>query len=177
VIYYKFKFAKYIDELGMRDQEDGPGVHYFSISNILTILELNRTLFKDKVIVFDRSIYSAYVWSIYRRRMKKDRLMREFRKVLESDLYQDCVLFYLTRGVDIKEEKREKDYFGNFEDYEAEKKTFDEVIGSNADVVTSIKKKNLTCFFENGFNEESETAFNQKIYDCINTSRALGRDK
>jgi hypothetical protein len=129
------------------------------------------------VIVFDRSIYSAYVWSIYRRRMEKDRLMREFRKVLESDLYQDCVLFYLTRGVEIKEEKREKDYFGNFEDYDAEKKTFDEVIGSNADVVTSIKKKNLTCFFENKFNEESETAFNQKIYDLINTSRALSRDK
>ena len=38
--YYKFQFAKYIESLGLRDQEDGPGVHYFSIANVLTILEL-----------------------------------------------------------------------------------------------------------------------------------------
>ena len=25
--YYKFQFAKYIESLGLRDQEDGPGVH------------------------------------------------------------------------------------------------------------------------------------------------------
>jgi hypothetical protein len=68
VIYYKFKFAKYIDDFGMRDQESGAGVHYFSIGNILTILELNKTLLKDKIVVFDRCIYSAYVWSIYRNR-------------------------------------------------------------------------------------------------------------
>ena len=82
--YYKFQFAKYIESLGLRDQEDGPGVHYFSIANVLTILELNQSILKDQVIVFDRCIFSAYVWSIYRERMDNERLTNEFRKILNS---------------------------------------------------------------------------------------------
>jgi hypothetical protein len=72
VHYYKFQFAKYIDDLGMRDQETGPGVHYFSIANVLTILELNQSLLKDKIVIFDRSIFSAYTWSILRKRMEEN---------------------------------------------------------------------------------------------------------
>ena len=73
VHYYKFQFAKYIDQLEMRDQDAGPGVHYFSIANVLTILELNQTILKDQILVFDRCIFSAYVWSIYRERMDQFR--------------------------------------------------------------------------------------------------------
>lgn len=177
IVYYKFKFAKYIDELGMRDQESGPGVHYFSIANILTILELNQTLFKDKVIVFDRAIFSAYVWSIYRGRMDHERLMEEFSKVLSSDTYQDCCLLYVTRGVEISPEKREKDYFGNFEDYVAEKSLFDLVINKNLNQIVSLKKKNLYSRFENGFDEESVSGFKEMILDLIGINKKLGSNK
>lgn len=177
VVYYKFKFAKYIDAFGMMDQESGPGVHYFSISNILTILELNQTLFKDKVIIFDRAIFSAYVWSIYRDRMDRERLMEEFSKILSSELYQNCALLYVTRGVEISPNKREKDYFGNFENYSAEKNLFDLVINTNLNQVVSLEKKNLYSRFENSFDEASVTGFREMILDLIGINRKLGSNK
>lgn len=163
VLYYKFMFAKYIDELELRDQESGPGVHYFSIANVLTILELNKDILKDKVIVFDRSIFSAYVWSIYRDRMPKERLVEEFRKVLESELYQNCKLVYLTRRGNIKTSIRGKDYFDSFENYGAEEKVFDEILDQFEELTQNDSKKNKCFHFINSFDEKSITAFNELI--------------
>lgn len=168
VLYYKFAFAKYIEDLGLRDQESGPGVHYFSIANVLTILELNKTILKDKIIVFDRSIFSAYVWSIYRERMDKQRLLEEFDKVLESDLYQNCVLVYLTRKEMETPEKREKDYFGNFENYEAEKKVFEEVLERTYKYSSDSSKRNFNILYTNNFDEQSVTLFCQMLNDIAN---------
>lgn len=159
VIYYKFRFAHYIDELGMRDQETGPGVHYFSISNVLTILELNRTLLKDKIVIFDRSIFSAYVWSIYRNRMDRERLVNEFEKILNGDLYENCALFYLSRKEMPTPEKRNKDYFGNFENYDQEKVIFDEIISKFMPQATDTSRNNKYIEFVNNFDEESIVNF------------------
>ena len=170
VMYYKFAFAKYIDELGMRDQETGPGVHYFSIANVMTILELNKTILKDKVLVFDRSIFSAYVWSIYRERMDKERLLNEFEKLLGSDLYQDCVLLYLTRSGEINLEKREKsDYFGNFENYSAEESIFKEVLTRMNQYYSDPTRDNQYCEFINNFDEASTNRFCELITDLSST--------
>lgn len=165
VLYYKFQFAKYIDELGFRDHEIGPGVHYFSISNVLTILELNKTYFKDKIMVFDRSIYSAYVWSIYRKRMEKERLLNEFEKVLSSDLYQNCVLYYLTRKDMPSPEKREKDYFRNFENYSEEKKIFDKVLERTYPYSTNSSRSNYRIDFTNNFDQKSTETFCELLND------------
>ena len=168
VLYYKFAFAKYIEELGMRDQETGPGVHYFSIANVLTILELNKEILKDKVIVFDRSIFSAYVWSIYRERMDKQRLLKEFEKVLDSDLYQNCALVYLTRKEMETPEKRDKDYFGNFENYDAEKKVFEEVLEMASQYTSDSSKRNFNIMYLNNFDTKSVALFCQMLNDIAN---------
>ena len=168
VLYYKFAFAKYIEELGMRDQETGPGVHYFSIANVLTILELNKEILKDKVIVFDRSIFSAYVWSIYRERMDKQRLLNEFEKVLDSDLYQNCALVYLTRKEMETPEKRDKDYFGNFENYDAEKKVFEEVLEMASQYTSDSSKRNFNIMYLNNFDTKSVALFCQMLNDIAN---------
>lgn len=168
VIYYKFKFAKYIDELDMRDQETGPGVHYFSISNVLTILELNQQLLKDKTVIFDRSIFSAYVWSIYRKRMDKTRLLNEFKKILGSDLYEHCTLLYLTKKKEVEVVKRTKDYFGNFEDYSAEKEIFEEVLNETIEYSVNSKKQNQRIDFENRFDRESISDFCNLINSLTN---------
>lgn len=160
VIYYKFAFAKYIEDLRMKDQETGPGVHYFSIANVMTILELNKTLLKDKVLVFDRSIFSAYVWSIYRERMDRERLLTEFERLLASDLYQDCVLLYLTRKGEVALEKREKsDYFGNFENYDAERAIFEEVLDRTKCYYDDAAKSNKHSTFINNFDVASTDHF------------------
>lgn len=157
--YYKFQFAKYIESLGLRDQEDGPGIHYFSIANVLTILELNQSILKDQVIVFDRCIFSAYVWSIYRERMDKDRLTNEFRKILNSELWQNCKILYVSRPTEINTEVREKDYFGNFENLESEKNLFDNLFSEFIEVITDYKLKNSLIRFKNNFDQLSEERF------------------
>ena len=169
VYYYKFQFAKYIDELGMRDQETGPGVHYFSIANVLTILELNNTLLKDKILVFDRCIFSAYVWSIYRERMGQFRLVEEFRKILTSDLFNDVKLLYVERDEDIKISKREKDYFGNFENANHEKELFERIFSEFNPQITDSARMNEFSRMINEFNDSSSAQFNQMLNDLINT--------
>ena len=167
VIYYKFKFAKYIEQFDLKDQEGGPGIHYFSIANILTILELNKTFFKDKIIIFDRSIFSAYVWSIYRKRMDRTRLIEEFRKILNSDLFEDCVLVYLTRDGKVETSTRGKDYFCTFENYDAEKTIFEGVLKEFDTEISDESKGNTFVTFKNNFDEKSVVEFNTVMNDLI----------
>lgn len=175
VFYYKFAFAKYIEELGMRDQESGPGVHYFSIANVMTILELNREFFKDRVVIFDRSIFSAYVWSIYRERMEKPRLLGEFEKILASDLYRECTIFYLNRGEEIEPEKRKKDYFGNFENYSAERQLFEEINLKFKTYTNDPEKGTVFRHFVNRFDESSITEFCQQLNDLSLTALSINK--
>jgi thymidylate kinase len=136
----------------------------------MTILELNKTILKDKVLVFDRSIFSAYVWSIYRERMDKERLLNEFEKLLGSELYQDCVLLYLTRSGEVNLEKREKsDYFGNFENYSAEESIFKEVLTRMNQYYDDSTRDNQYCEFINDFDEASTNRFCELITDLSST--------
>jgi hypothetical protein len=176
VIYYKFYFAKYIDQFGFRDQESGSGVHYFSLGNILSIFELNQTLFKDKVIVFDRCLFSAYVWSIYRKRMKTSRLHAELEKILQSELYSNISLLYLDRDENVKiDKKRDKDYFGNFENYSRESEIFAELLQKFNSYLVNGEKKNTFHMLKNGFNEPSVRLFNELMDQIINKS--IGANK
>lgn len=170
VHYYKFQFAKYIDELGMRDQDSGPGVHYFSIANVMTILELNQSLLKDQILVFDRCIFSAYVWSIYRERMDQFRLLGEFKKILTSDLYQNSKVVYVDREENIKIAKRRKDYFDNFENAEAEKELFERIFSEFRDEINDSTRNNDFMRITNHFNEDSIDQFNQMLNNLINTT-------
>ena len=169
VHYYKFQFARYVDALKMRDQETGPGVHYFSIANVLTILELNQTLLKDHILVFDRCIFSAYVWSIYRERMGSLRLVEEFRRILMSDLYQNSKVLYVEREKNIEVKKREKDYFGNFEDADNEKELFERIFSEFKSQITDSSRNNEFDRMVNRFSEESSAEFNERLNRLINS--------
>jgi hypothetical protein len=171
VHYYKFQFAKHIDDLGMRDQESGPGVHYFSIANVLTILELNETLLKDHILIFDRCIFSAYVWSIYRERMNQFRLLSEFQKILISNLYQNSKILYVERDEDIEITKRDKDYFGNFENVNREKELFERIFSEFRYEISDSSRNNDFVRVINHFNNESSNEFNQILSSLINNGK------
>jgi thymidylate kinase len=170
VHYYKFQFAKYIDELGMRDQDTGAGVHYFSIANVLTILELNQSLMSDKILIFDRCIFSAYVWSIYRERMDTYRLLDEFKRILNSPLYQNVKVVYVNRNEEINVDKREKDYFSNFENADKEKELFERIFSEFMPQIIDLDKNNEFNRITNHFNEESSVQFNQILTGLINST-------
>lgn len=167
VIYYKFFFAKYIDQFDMKDQETGPGMHYFSLGNILSIFELNQTLFKDKIILFDRCIHSAYVWALYRNRLPKEKLLNEYSLILDSELYANCSTLYVDRHDSIQVKTRGKDLFDNFESYEKEADLFNELLDKNCDKLADHAKGNRFIKFINGFNENSISNFAEVLNDLI----------
>lgn len=168
VVYYKFAFSDWIKKLRIEDLERGPGVHYFSISNIITILELSNTLLKGKAIVFDRSIFSAYVWSIMRDRMNGDRLIREFSSILKDNLYHNCKLIYVTKtDSSVKIEREEKDIFDKYEDYNAEHQFYDNLIYLFERQISNLSRFNEIHKFKNDFDGASESRFNILLNNLI----------
>ena len=91
VEYYKFYFANHLKTLELQWQEDQPGLHYFSLGNIMTIMEMNlRPEYKDKIWIFDRAIISAYTWAILRNRLDIPRAKAEYLRLLDSELFTNC---------------------------------------------------------------------------------------
>jgi thymidylate kinase len=168
VIYYKFAFSDYIKLLGMEGHETGPGIHYFSISNIITILDIANTVLKDKIVVFDRSIFSAYVWSIYRERLPKHELLIEFHKYLMSPMYSNVKVIKIDKGDPNHSVDRVKDpIFDLYEDYEAENAIYNEVLSLCIDPIQDMTKGNTALKFINNMDENSHDEFAKLLSTII----------
>lgn len=168
VLYYKFAFSDWIKKLKIEDQEKGPGVHYFSISNIITILGIAGTLLEGKTVVFDRSIFSAYVWSIFRDRMDGNRLINEFSRILKDEVYSNCKLIHVTKSnPDIVIERDKNDIFNIYEDYRSEAQLYDNILYLFETEVTDSSKGNEMFEFKNEFDLESESRFNTLLNNLI----------
>lgn len=168
ILYYKFALSDWIKRLKIEDHETGPGVHYFSIANIITILGISQTFLRDKHVVFDRSIYTAYVWSaIFRRRMHEERLMEEFEAYLSSDDYRNVAVIDVLKGNEGIERTKD-DIFDKFENYNAERAAFDKVFERMGQkYMVDASKNNSAYSIINTFDIESELRFNELLYKII----------
>ena len=91
--------------------------------------------------------------------MDRERLVNEFEKILNGELYENCALFYLSRKEMPTPEKRNKDYFGNFENYGQEKVIFDEIISKFMPQATDTSRNNKYIEFVNNFDKDSIVNF------------------
>lgn len=165
-IYYKWNFAEWVKFLHIQD--DNKSVHYFSLANILTILQLGNTLFKDKCLVLDRSIFSTYAWAAYRKRLLKYEIMVELDNMLTSGVYTNCKLIYVNRDDSVSEFNRvNKDIFDEYENYALEKKEFDEIFTIHNDAINNVYSGNTTVLFNNKFDIKSQNDFNSLLNDFI----------
>jgi len=161
-MYYKWDFASLVETLGL--EEKGEVIHYFSLANILTILEMGNTIFKDKVLILDRSIFSAYVWALYRKRLIRHELITEFMKILDSQLYSNCKLVYITRDDGISDFNRgNKDIFDKYENYNLEKQEFDKLFSMFSEYIDKREAGNSNIIFNNMFNTKSQYEFNKLL--------------
>lgn len=160
-IYYKFEFSNWLERLKLQSIEGGPEVHYFSISNIITIFDVHSKFFADKTIIMDRSILSAYVWSIFRDRVDVDILIREIKYILSHSIFKDSRILYVNKEDDNYHVKRkEKDIFDQYEDYSSEKNVYDNLID-----ILGLEKSKLFYRFNNKFDSVSEDRFNDLILE------------
>jgi hypothetical protein len=63
---------------------------------------------------------------------------------------------------------REKDYFGNFENAEAEKELFDELFSRFIEIIDNTEKSNRLVRFTNNFDEFSEDRFRLLLNQLAN---------
>ena len=87
-----------------------------------------------------------------------------------SDLYQNSKVLYVERDEDIEVVKRDKDYFGNFENSDHEKDLFERIFSEFKPQITDSSKNNEFDRMINRFNEESISEFNERLNRLINNS-------
>jgi thymidylate kinase len=165
-VYYKWNFASWSNDFNLN--VNGSNIHYFSIGNILTILELANTIFKDKILVLDRSIFSSYVWAMYRRRLGDVELLDQLELILNSDLYRECNLIFTDRIDNTATYNRGiKDIFDKYEDYHQEKKYYLEIMSIFNSHINNHSRENTVTLFNNRFDRLSQVEFNKLLYSYV----------
>lgn len=172
VEYYKFYFANHLKTLELEWQEDKPGLHYFSLGNIMTIMEMNlRPEYKDKVWIFDRAIISAYTWAVLRNRLTLSRAKKEYDNLLSSDLFTNCKTLFVFTDSKMDDANRVKDHWDGAVSTEDERHRMLNFIEIGAGPLTSDKRNNDIYFVKNEFDQASVDYF---IHYC---NLALGLNK
>lgn len=172
VEYYKFYFANHLETLDLKWQEDQPGLHYFSLGNIMTILEMNqRPQYTDKIWVFDRAIVSAYTWAILRKRLSHERAMTEYMALLTSDLYKNCKTVFIMTDGQTGDSDRQKDHWDGAVKTSEEADLMVNLIQMGIYDLASTSRENSIYFTKNDFDQAAVTNF---IHSC---NSALGLNK
>lgn len=169
--YYKFYFANHVKWLGLAERDSDPGLHYFSLGNIMTILEMNqRPEYKDKIWIFDRALISAYTWAVLRKRMDLEEAGIEYMKVLESDLFKNCKTLYVTVDRQTQDSTRVKDTWDGAHSTLQETDHLSHFFQLGFDLIGSDSRKNDGIIIRNNFDQESVNLFKSACY------RLLGLD-
>ncbi len=160
--YYKFYFANHIRTLGLQDLDNTASLHYFSLGNIMTILEMNlQPQYRNKIWIFDRAMISAYVWAVLRKRMLPARAQQEYKALLSSDLYRNCKTIMITVNEDRREQDlaRNKDMFDGAHSTDDELRQFGHFLEFGRNQLADRSRKNDIAIVTNNFDKESIERF------------------
>ena len=97
------------------------------------------------------------------------RLHSELEKILDSDLFSNIALMYVGRDKSVEiSKKREKDFFGSFENYGRESEIFAELLDKFKPYLINGSKSNSFHMFNNAFDEKSVALFNSIMNEIVN---------
>ena len=165
--YYKFYFANHVKELGLSKLDSEKSLHYLSLGNILTILEMNKSY--EKIKIFDRSILSAYTWAILQKRLSKKEAIEEFKRVIGSSLFCNCRHLVIEVEGETKDKIREKDdLWKALHHTQTELEIMNELIEIGYSELTDQTKGNYLIKIKNNFDYESANIFNSACNSFIN---------
>lgn len=162
VEYYKFYFANHVNTLNLKHLEGTPALHYFSLGNILTIMEMNLLPENsNKVWVFDRAIISAYVWAQQLGRLTEDQARSEFMTLISSNLYYNSKTLLVQPTVDRSsvDSTRKKDQFDGLFSTEDELSQMSNFLQSGMKQMTDSSKNNQAISVFNNFDKASVYSF------------------
>ena len=161
--YYKFYFANHVKMLDLVELDATPALHYFSLGNIMTIMEMNlRPEYKDKIWIFDRAIISAYTWAILRKRLGRSQAELEFLKLINSDLYKNSKTLVVSVAGQTGDSSRIKDTWDGKHSTSEEQQLMASLIESGLKNLADTDKNNGLSFVFNQFNQDSVDSFNRE---------------
>lgn len=166
--YYKFYFANHIKTLGLVGLDSDPSLHYFSLGNIMTIMEMNqRPEYKDKIWIFDRAIVSAYTWAVLRKRLPLDKAEQEFLTLLNTDLYTNSKTCVVAVAGQTADSDRSKDTWDGAHSTQEEQSLMAHFLEIGKPQLLNQQKNNQTSIVLNSFNETSVENFIAECYALL----------
>jgi hypothetical protein len=161
--YYKFYFADHIKTLDLVGLDGDSSLHYFSLGNIMTIMEMNlRPEYSDKIWIFDRAIISAYTWAILRNRLSRDKAETEFLKLLNTTLYSNSKTLVVGVAGQTGDTNRVKDTWDGVHSTIEEQQLMTQLLEiGRPNLLNPDKNNNLSIVFNN-FDESSIIEFNHE---------------
>jgi len=166
--YYKFYFANHVKMIGLANLDSDPSLHYFSLGNIMTILEMNqRPEYNDKIWIFDRALISAYAWAVLRKRMSLEDAGSEYMKILESDLFRNCKTLYVTVDRQTGDSTRVKDTWDGAHSTVQETDHLSHFFSLGFDLICSSNLANGGTIIRNNFDQESVDIFKASCYQLL----------
>lgn len=166
--YYKFYFADHVKALDLAQNDANPSLHYFSLGNIMTILEMNqRQQYADKIWIFDRALISAYAWAVLRGRLELEEAGAEYMKIMESDLFRNCKTLYVTVDRQTGDSNRVKDTWDGAHSTQVEIDHLSHFFGLGFDILGSSDRGNDGTIIRNCFDQQSVDLFKSSCYQLL----------
>lgn len=167
--YYKFYFANHIKMLGIGEPDNSPSLHYYSLGNIMTIMEMNlRSEYKNKIWIFDRAIISAYTWATLRQRLDPERAKSEYLTLIHSDLYKNSKTIFVKTKEQTIDSKRKKDQWDGIHTSREEQDLMANYIDLGLPALSDQYKQNRLSIVYNTVDSESISSFNSECYRLLN---------
>ena len=168
VEYYKFYFADHVKSLNLSRFDKDPALHYYSLGNIMTILEMNqRPQYKDKIWIFDRAIISAYVWAILRQRLSVTEARDEYANLLSSELFSNCKTIFVKVNGEGRESGRIKDLWDMVHSTSSEQGLMQHLLLDGESHLRNYKRGNDLIEITNDWTEDSIEQFKKACYFLI----------
>ena len=166
--YYKFYFANHIKMLDLVKLDDSAALHYFSLGNIMTIMEMNfRPEYRDKIWIFDRAILSAYTWAILRDRLSIESAKSEYSKLVSSELFSNCKTLMVSVTQQTDDITRVKDTWDGIHSTSEEQEILVDLFNYQACELNNQSKLNLSSNIVNNFDINSTSEFNIECFKLL----------
>jgi hypothetical protein len=170
LLYYKFYLANEYSAIVKDWDKSDKGIHYFSMGNIMTILDLHKQ-FPEKVFVFDRAHITAATWAVLWNRLTFDEAQAELSGLISRPGYHDCKTVMIDAPAEFKQDQaRQKDLWDGLVASTEEHRIMHNLIQSAPWTFKEGRLGNSFHNFTNNFDQESVDGF-------CNLIQKLVRDK
>lgn len=167
LFYYKFYLANEYSSIVKDWDKSDKGIHYFSMGNIMTILDLHKQ-FPEKIFVFDRAHITAATWATLWNRITFDEAQSELAGLITRPGYQDCKTVMIDAPDQFKQDQsRQKDLWDGLISPSEEKRIMNTLIQSAPWTFNEGRLGNSFSTFTNNFNPESVDEFCDLIQKLV----------